>query len=225
MLKNNLLRISMQFFANDGASGSTSDTGVDTNGTSADTGTSNDTQTDSKGNDTLDIEKLVQARADKLTAESGKKIANLQKELEKLKKEKMTADELKNLELSEKEQALAEREKSLLDKENRLIAIKAIKAANLDDGSENALELVDFVMADTEEAITEKVKTFEALVNKFVSAQVDKTFKQNGRNPNGSTSNKADGKNGDTTVAEQLGKVRAEQQKHSREILDKFTRR
>lgn len=219
------LRLSMQFFAESGA-GEAGNTGGDTtSGEPVKQGTQSETS-ENKDNNTPDIERLVQARADKLTAESGKKIAALQKELDKLKKEKMTSEELKELEMTEKEQALAEREKALADKENRLIAIKAIKEAGLDDGSENSLELVDFVMADNEETVKERVKAFGALVNKFVAAKVDKTFKQNGRNPNGGNNgNDGDGKDSGTSVAKMLGETRAEQQKRSREILDKFTRR
>ena len=226
-----LLRLGMQFFAEGGdGTGATGDgNGAAGDGDSGakNTGAANPDSNGSNSSDGgLDIEKLVQARADKLNAESGKKIAAMQKELDKLKKEKLTSEELKQLEMSEKEQALAEREKMLLDKENRLIAIKAIKEAGLDDGSENALELVDFVMGENEEAIKSKVTAFGALVNKMVAAKVDKTFKQNGRNPNGgSNGGDGDGKDKGISVAEMLGKTRAEQQEHSRKILDKYTKR
>lgn len=218
-----LLRLGMQFFAeggSDGVDGTAASGNVD--GTKSTEQIKQDTQGNDPAKDNNpDIEKLIQARADKITAESGKKIANLQKELEKMKRERMTAEEVKQLEMTEKEQALAEREKMLLDKENRLIAIKAIKEAGLDDGSENALDLVDFVMGENEEAIKSKVTAFGALVNKMVAAKVDRTFKQNGRNPNGGNGNGGDNEK-ETSVAEMLGKTRSEQQKRSREILDKY---
>lgn len=217
-----MLRLYMQFFA-EGASGDAAPAGDGSDSAANKQDTSKSEPDKNKTDSKDDLEKLVQARADKLTAESGKKIAALQKELDKMKREKMTADELKALEMSEKEQALAEREKALLDKENRLIAIKAIKEAGLDDGSENALELVDFVMAGTEDEIKGKVKAFGALVQKFVAAKVDKTFKQNGRNPN--SGGNAENKDKETTAAEMLGKTRSEQQQKSRSILDKYTRR
>ncbi len=173
-----------------------------------------------KSGDTSDLDKLVQARAEKITAEMGKKNAALQKELDSLKKEKMTAEELKQLEMSEKEKTLAEREKALKDKENRLLAIKSIKAAGLDDGSDKALELVDFVIAEDEESINNRVKVFGDLVKRFVEDKVNKTFKDNGRNPNGGNLN-AGGENGNksNSFAEILGKARAEKQKQSNEIL------
>lgn len=173
-------------------------------------------------NGTASFEKLVQAKADKLTAEISKKNAHLQKELDTLKREKMTAEELKQLEMSEKEKTLAEREKMLLDKENRLIAIRAIKEAGLDDGSDKSLELVDFVMAADEDSIKNKVKAFGNLVNKFVESKVGKIFKDNGRNPNNSNGGSEDEKKSNS-VAENLGKARAEKQKQSDGIL-KFYR-
>lgn len=130
------------------------------------------------------LEKLIQAKVDRLTARLGKEKADLQKEVDKLKREKLSDEEIKQLEISEKEKALAERERALLDKENRLYAIKAIKAAQLDDGSDKSLELVDFVMSDDTETIDKRVKAFGDLVRKLVTAEVDKKFKSNGRIPN-----------------------------------------
>lgn len=220
--KDGLLRISMQYFAESADSG-TGDTGNNSgSGNNADNQNgATDTNNDNNSN-TVDIEKLVQARADKLTAESGKKIAALQKELENLKKANMTAEEVKKLEMSQKEEELAEREKMILDKENRLTAIKAIKAAGLDDGSDMSLELVDFVIADNEEAINNKVKAFGNLVKRFVKSEVDKTFKQNGRSPNAGATGTDNGK-GNNSLADRLGKERAERQKKSNDVLNFYT--
>ncbi len=176
--------------------------------------TDNNAESNSKGS-ISDLDKLVNAKAKKLTAEISKKNSELEEELAKLKKEKMTADELKQFEISEKEKTLAEREKMLLDKENRLNAIKAIKEAGLDDGSDMSLELVDFVMADNEDLIKAKTKTFGELVKKFVAAEVDKVFKKNGRNPNIGSGGNVKSNN----VAETLGKARAAKQKQSNDIL------
>lgn len=210
--KNGLLSLDMQFFAENSGSNDV----VDDTSTGGDPTTSTDDNKKSSGN-SEDLDKLVQARADKLTAEMGKKNAALQKELEKLKKEKMTADELKAHEMSQKEAELAEKERMLLEKENRLLAIKAIQESGLDDGSGKALELIDFVMAENEDGIKNKVKVFSELVNKFVSAKVDKTFKQNGRNPNNSSGNSED--KTENTIAEKLGKARAEKTKQTNDVL------
>lgn len=130
-----------------------------------------------------DIEKLVQKAVDRATNKLGNENKKLRQQLEALKKSKLTDAEAAELERQEREEALAERERALQEKENRLYAIKAIKKAGLDDGSDNALELIDFVLGADETAIDEKVKAFGALVKKFVKAEVDKTFKQHGRNP------------------------------------------
>lgn len=170
------------------------------------------------------LEKLVQARTNEQTAELSEKVATLQKELEEQRKANMTAEEVRNFEMSQKESDLAEREKQLQDKENRLIAIKAIKAAGLDDGSDMALELVDFVMAENEESIGRKVNAFGALVKKFVAAEVDKTFRRNGRNPNSGGSHNETADPG-SSIAEQLGKARADKLKKSNDILKYYTGR
>lgn len=130
------------------------------------------------------LEKLIQAKVDRITSKLGKEKAGLQKQLEQLKRDKLTDDERKQLEISEKEQEIAERERALLEKENRLYAIKSIKAAGLDDGSDQSLELVEFVLADETEEIDRRVKVFGALVKKFAQNEIDKKFKENGRNPN-----------------------------------------
>lgn len=219
MNKDNLLRLSMQFFAEGGDSGADSGT-ADSGAGEQNTDTKN-TEQDNKQS-TADIDKLVQARADKLAAEQGKKIASLQKELDKLRKAGMDAEELKKLEMADKEAELAEREKMLMDRENRLTAIKEIKAAGLDDGSDKALELVDFVMADSEDAIKNKVKVFGELVKRFVAAEVDKTFKQHGRQPNGSGTGTEDKKDKGSGVAEKIGAANAARMKQSRAALDYY---
>ena len=130
------------------------------------------------------LERIVQSRVDKAMASAGKEKAELKKELDRLRKAKLTESELKQLEIEEKEKAILEKEKDITERENRLYAIKALKEAGLDDGSDTSLSIVDFVMgADTTEIDT-KVKSFGELLKKLVSAEVDRRFKENGRNPN-----------------------------------------
>ena len=100
-----------------------------------------------------------------------------------MRKEKLTAAELKALEDEEKEKALAAREKAVKDAENKMYAVKAIKKAGLDDGSETALDILALVGGDNEETIDSNIKALKALVDKLVKAEVEKTFKSNGRNP------------------------------------------
>lgn len=219
----NFLPLNLQLFADggngdgdgDGANGSnTGDSGTDGDG-------DDNAQNQNAKLSTEALDKLIQSRVDKITADLGKKNATLQKELDNLKKAKLSDEEIKNLEIADKEKALTEKEQALLERENRLYAIKAIKEAELDDGSDLSLELIDFVMGEDENAINDKVKAFKSLVDRFVTAKVDATFKANGRTPNGSgKSGSADDKK--TSIAAELGKAKAEQQKKSNEILNYY---
>lgn len=129
------------------------------------------------------IDRIVQARTDKLMAAERKKSADLQRQLENLRKSKLTDDELKQVEIEEREKTIAAREKELQDRLNREFAQKALREAGLDDGSETAFSLADFVMGEDETEIREKVKTFKDLFDKAVSAEVNKRFKDNGYIP------------------------------------------
>lgn len=130
-----------------------------------------------------DIEKRIQRAVDRATNKLGNDNKKLRQQLEALKKSKLTADEQADLDRQEREDALAERERALQDKEMRWYAMKAIKKAGLDDGGDDSLALVEFMMGGTEEEIDARVKSFGALIKKLVKAEVDKTFKLNGRNP------------------------------------------
>lgn len=129
------------------------------------------------------LDKIIQARVDKQMAEERKKTAEIKKKLERLQQDKLTDEELKKIEIESKEKEIAEREQAITDKENRLIAIKAIKEAGLDDGSDTALSLVDFVMGADEAEIKSKVKAFKELFDKTVAAEVGKRFKEAGYTP------------------------------------------
>lgn len=146
-------------------------------------------QQENQDEQTERIEKLVQSAVDRATNRLGNENKRLREQLDKLKKEKLSDEELRKLEVQEKEAALAEREKQILEKENRFHAIEAIKKAGLDDGSTKALNLIDFVMASDQSEIDKRVDTFKALVNSFVKAEIDKTFKTNGKTPGKSSEN------------------------------------
>lgn len=129
------------------------------------------------------LEKKIQQAVDRATNRLGNDNKKLKEELEKLRKEKLTADELKALEDEEKEKSLAEREAAVKSAENKLYAVKAIKKAGLDDGSETALDILSLVNGNDEESIDANIKALKSLVDKLVKAEVEKTFKGNGRKP------------------------------------------
>lgn len=149
---------------------------------------SNEPEDGDNKNTMPDIEKLIQSAVDRATNKLGNDNKKLRDELSNLKKAKLTVEELRDDEIKSKEAEIAERERALVEKENRLYAIKAIKAAGLDDGSDTSLELIDFVMADDTSVIDSKIKAFDKLMKKLVKIEVDKTFKENGRNPQVGTS-------------------------------------
>lgn len=125
------------------------------------------------------ITKAVQAAL----GQAGKENKELKTQLKLERKKNLTAEELKQVELQEKEAEILKKEQELLNKENRMYAIKSLKKGGLDDGGEDALDFVDFVMAEDETGIDLKVKALSALVNKRVKVEVEKTFRNNGRDP------------------------------------------
>lgn len=130
-----------------------------------------------------DIEKLIQSAVDRATNKLGNDNKRLRQQLEALKKTHLTAAQQAELDRQQQAEELEEERKAFQEEKNRWYALKAIKAAGLDDGSDRAMELVDFVMGADETAIDAKVKAFAGLVKKIVKDEVDKTFKQNGRTP------------------------------------------
>lgn len=225
----------MPMFAADGGSagGSSDGTGAGTgsgegaNNNTAGAGTgegsknNEESQNEGKNKEPDDFDRLLQARLDKAMAEERKKNANLTKEIEKMKREKMTADELRKYDDEKRANDLAEREKTIAEKENRYYAITALKKAGLDDGSETVLELADLVMgADTDETDT-RIATLNKLVTKVVDSKVNERFKSFGRVPNSGSSSGGEGKE-KNTLAEKLGKQRAEQNKKSNDILKHY---
>ena len=213
-----MLRLNLQFFGDDGAGGNDGGTGgaAGAGGEGGAAGAGTDPETNP--NDEDRIAKLVQSQVDRLMADERKKNAELQKKVDKLTKEKMSAEEIKKLEDEEREKALAEREKALTQKTNLIYAQQAVTKAGFGDDLE---AVVDFVMGDSEEKTNERVNAFKTLVDKIVAAQVDKTFKQNGRTPQGGAGGGQDGKS-DNSIAEKLGKARAEQTKQSNDILNHY---
>ncbi len=202
-----------------------SEQNIETNATSETTTTDEAKNESATPLSTEALDKLVQSRADKMTAEYGKTIAALKKENEKLKNEGKSVEEIKSRELAERDKAITEKEQALLERENRLHAIKAIKEAGLDKGDSKSLELADLVIAGatSEEDIDKRVSAFKGLVDSFVAEQVSETFKAKGRNPGGSKAEST--ANESTDIATRIGKERAERDKKSNDVLSMYTKR
>lgn len=129
------------------------------------------------------ISKAIQSAVDRATNKLGNENKKLKEQLKTERKKNLSADELKQVELQEKEDAIALKEKEIKEKENRMYAVKALKKAELDDGSEEALELVDFVLGEDETAIDLRVKALQKFAQRIVKKTTDGIYKTNGRNP------------------------------------------
>lgn len=130
-----------------------------------------------------DIDKLIEKAVDRATNKLGNENKALREKLEKLKKTKLSAEEIAEEERREKETALAEREAAVKAVENRMFALKQIKKIGLDSGDETAIQIVDLVMGEDEDAISENVSALKKLVDSLVAVEVDKAFKSTGRVP------------------------------------------
>lgn len=129
------------------------------------------------------LEKLVQAAVDRATNKIGNENKKLKLQLEAERKKNLSADELKQVELQEKEAELAQKEQEIKEKESRMYAIKALKKAELDDGSEETLDLVEFVLGEDETAIDVKVKALQKFAQRVAKNTTDGIYKANGRTP------------------------------------------
>lgn len=125
------------------------------------------------------VKKAVDSVANKL----GNQNKKLKEDLDKERKKNLSAEELKQVELQEKEAELAQKEQEVKDKENRMYAIKALKKAELDDGSEETLDLVEFVLGENETAIDMKVKALQKFAQRVAKNTTDGIYKSNGRTP------------------------------------------
>ncbi|MFQ7292530.1 MAG: DUF4355 domain-containing protein [Monoglobales bacterium] len=193
-------------------------TGTQPNNGGADPGKSNGT---SNGDTNPNIERLIQAAVDRATNKLGNENKKLKNQIQQLQTLNMTDAEKHEHEMSEREKALRDGEAELKAEKNKFYAMTAIKKAGLDDGTDTALELIELVMAEDEKAIDAKVESMKSLVNKLVTAEVNKTFAQNGRQPGTSNSNGDDKAKSSAAVA--MGKKAAAANKASQSILDYYT--
>ena len=190
--------------------------------TAAAQGNNENAQSENKG---TDFEALIQKAVDRATNKLGNDNKRLREENERLKKEKLSDDEIKKLEMQEQQKELDERDKALTEKENRWIAMQAIKEVGLDDGSKDSLAIVDFVMAEDEAGIKERVKAFNALVERIVKTKVDGVFKANGRTPGVGTDSAANAGGQNDSLAVRMGKNTAQTNKNAQSVLEHYIRR
>lgn len=201
------------------ASNGAGNTNTQTNTSGANNGDSGASKDDGKN---AALEELIQRAVDRATNKLGNENKKLRGQIDDLKKANLSESELKQLAIEEKEKEIAEREKQIQERENRLIAIKAIKEIGLDDGSDASLALVDFVMAEDEDGIKARVKSFNDLVKRFVQSEVDKTFKANGRTPAKGSTSAPGGDDKANSYAVKLGQNTAKANKAAQSTLDYY---
>lgn len=131
----------------------------------------------------MKITTAVKRAVDSVANKLGNQNKKLKEDLEKERKKNLSAEELKQLEFQEKEMELAQKEREIREKENRMYAIKALKKADLDDGSEDALDLVEFVLGEDETVIDLKVKALQKFAQRVAKNTTEGIYKSNGRTP------------------------------------------
>lgn len=171
--------------------------------------------------DTASIERMIQSAVDRATQKLGTENKELKKRIDQLTTLNMTDAEKHEHAMSEREKAIEAREAALKAEQNKMYAVGAIKKAGLDDGTDTALRLIDLVMAEDEKGIDTRVETLNTLVKQLVTAEVNKTFAANGRQPG--KSNESDSKSDKNTAAINVGKRAAAASKASQGILDYYT--
>lgn len=236
---NKPFRINLQFFAEstgsdggsfgtNGVSGSVSDaTGAQS--TQANNNTPNNqnaSQGDTGANKSPSLEQLIQSAVDRATNKLGNENKELRAQMDELIKQKMTDEERIELERKQERDRFEQEKAQFLQEKHQLYAINALSKAELSVESDKLGTLVSLVMGADENEINSNVKALSDIVKTLVASKVESTFKENGRNPAGSGNpDSKDKKNKGELLAEKLGQERAEQEKKSREILDRFTKR
>ncbi|MDO4330651.1 MAG: DUF4355 domain-containing protein [Lachnospiraceae bacterium] len=129
------------------------------------------------------LERMIQAAVDRATNKLGNENKQLKEKLETERKKNLSAEELKQVELQEKEAELAKQQAEIQLEKNRMYAVKALKKAELDDGSEDTLELIEFVLGEDETAIDTKVKALQKFAQKVAKRTTDGIYRANGREP------------------------------------------
>lgn len=142
-----------------------------------------------------DISKLIQAEVEKSLSTQMEENKRLSSQLETLKKEKLTAAERQQLERQEKERQLKEREKAVKESENRLYAVKAVKAAGLDEPEDTDLDILDFVMGENPKEIDSRVQKFKSYLEQRDKRRVEREYKAAGREPQSGLASKGTAKN------------------------------
>ncbi len=166
------------------------------------------------------IEKQIQSATDKVRTEYVKKLTDAEKKIETLEEDKkkgLSAKELAEYEAQKtKEEFEKERTQFLADK-NKFEATKLLTKYNLID---EELKFLDFVTADTVEAMELRCKQLNDVINANVEKQVNERFKTNGRDIGGSGG--AGAKTNDGEFGKSLAQTSTKQTEASQRATDYY---
>lgn len=225
-----LLRLNMQFFADGGTGDSgTGSTGGNTGvsnptGTNTTSGGSNSSQGSQNSSDNGTLEKLIQSAVDRATNKLGNENKALKKQIDDIMKQKLTDDERIELERKQERDQFEQEKAQFTAERNKYLAVTALAKADLNVSSDKLNDLVSLVMGADENAINDNVKKLSELVKEITASKVQKTFEDNGRNPQGS-GNPSGSKKEDKadSLAVKLGKMSNDANKKSAEVLKYYT--
>lgn len=165
-MKTNLLRLNLQFFAEEGEA-------TQTEG-QAETATTSGFDIN-QVLENPEFQKLMQSREDKIRTDYSKKLKEKEEALEKLETASLTESEKQQRELEKAQKTLAEKEKAIQEKENKLFAIEALSSAEL------PASFLPFVTADSDEITTEKITTLKAEFDKAVAEKAEEQVRGTAR--------------------------------------------
>jgi hypothetical protein len=122
-----------------------------------------------------DVQKLIQAEADKVRTKAAKEKKTLQDELDATKTANMTAEQKAKHDLEKLQNEVNEKAKALQERENKLYAIDELRGAELDN------DFLPFVLAESDEITSERVQTLKSVFMKAVAKANENTYKDTGR--------------------------------------------
>lgn len=166
--------------------------------------------------------------ADKLKA-AEENAAKLKAAMDKASSEAAGYKKQLNAKLSDEERAKQENESAMKAMQDELAALKQEKRISdaktvFLGGGFDETTAADAANAFVEADLTKMSAALKKYRDAIETATKSRLMAENPK-PDSGDSNDADGKDDATKLAESLGKMRAEQQKQAKAILDKFTRR
>lgn len=129
------------------------------------------------------IQKMLQSERDRAANKVGNdkkgEIEGLKKQLEDLKKTKLTEDERKKFEQEQQQKEFEQQKRDFAEMQNKYTASQALQKAGLESGD----DVVNLVLGTDTDATKKNVEALAALVDRLVKAEVEKRFKESGRDP------------------------------------------